>query len=1644
MREVDPPETQEREALRGGEFKLMASLSKPSAGPGGGSLGFAAGLVALCVAMATAYPSSAETFPVLWLAEGNTVLKASAVNGQPLSSIPAPASVRAIAVDETAGRVWFYSSGALHARTLNGSLLFDVAIPASDDTHVALDVNSADETVWLSTGPQLWKYSPTGTRLASASTDSSVLSVVTDPANQVLWAATQTGVRPLELSDGSLVDWWYEPPGTQGEPRDDVDLSRAPNSAFFEIDGGLLAGWGVAHFHEPMIAGFMGPTPVPGAQNVAARADGTYVATIDTLHRISDQEVLLWSVQPFPGAGGIVDLETDPSDGSAWVAGARQVAKIGENGATLQIFDFPNLVHIRDIAIEVLTDITAPDVTVVSPVPGSTVASANPAIQATFTDDVSGVDITTVRLVLDGVDRTGESVVTPDGITLAPPQPLVQGFHRVELFLSDLAGNLAQAAWDFTVADIDPPLIVIEHPQEGSFTNHSTVEVHGTVTDASAVTLVAVNGTPAGVEGQSFAATLELEDGLNTILVVAVDAAGNQGVANVLITVDSKPPHLSVITPSEGQLVNGDSVRVRGEATDASGVAAVTVDGLVVPLLDGRFEADVELAQDGLQAIAVAAVDSAGNAAHLTRQVARFSLPELTITAPADLAFVGATTTAVAGTVGEGVVAVSVNGVPASLDGTAFLAEGVPLVEGGNTVTATAVGTGGQVATATIHLVRDLTPPRVFIHQPEPGAVIRQGTVSVSGLVNDIVPGTVNATEATVTVNGVAAVVANRSFFVESVPLGPGETVLRAVAVDESGNAGEDVIVVTAEAAPAARVRLVAGNHQTGVIGDTLPQPLVAELVDAAGRPVPDRPMIFRVQGTNGHLEGGRRQIAVTTDAAGRAQTSFTLGTRAGAANQVVEASAVGFAGPAVFTASAQPAAPAAIVVDSGGLQVGVAGQRVPRPLIAAVIDSGHNRLEGVPVVFRVARGDGRFADGSQETVAATDSDGRAIVTFTLDTEEGIANNVVEARLEGLREGPLASFVASGRAAGDPAATSISGVVLDNTNTPIAGATLRVKHTSLTAVTDGEGQFRIAGAPVGAVKLIIDGSTVSRPGAWPDLEFDLVTIAGRDNTVNMPIFLLPLDLENGIYVDETRGGTLTLPDLPGFALEIAAGAVTFPGGGRSGLVSVTVVHNDKVPMVPNFGQQPRLIVTIQPAGARFDPPARLTLPNVEGLASGEVTEMYSFDHDLGHFVSIGPATVSADAAVITSEPGVGIVKAGWHCGGNPATTAATHDCPTCTVCNGSTCVPGCGVASSVTSVAAGLGRAVAAACTCSDDNSCTVGDRCSGDGSCLPGAAKRIVSIDARAEGPNGAAIFTGDPVLFTAEVQHENCGKLEYLWDLGDGTTANSQTTTQTYEKPGSYNVSVKVRCDDCDSGTDRLVVDVECAEVEITGADPDIDYICPGCEIQFTATTNPPGRRVYWRLLAGGGGQASISDSGLLTVNPDAQRGALNVLASTVPDGSACSDLRSVSVWNLPPDEVVGGRSPAERRWIRNHPICAFRSSDLKRLCRQVAGAETQLPPTDGTMPNAWEHAYCNCVTVARCGVDVAKELWDAHEEYATNNCPNATMDLHNNDVGREVATGDEGLCIQLIHDAVDEGRLRWMEPPVKVGCPTIQSTP
>jgi hypothetical protein len=1049
-------------------------------------------------------------------------------------------------------------------------------------------------------------------------------------------------------------------------------------------------------------------------------------------------------------------------------------------------------------------DTVSPEVTLqLSPDLDTIVGEFPPQVVITYTDIGAGLDLATFGFQLDGANVSCNS--GPDSASCSLPA-LQSGNHLIEVQIRDRASNLELRRRPFNfLLDQVAPSVAISSPRVGELLNTRTVRVTGIATDDSGVTSITVNGQPAALVSGQFSSLVNLEEGRNELQVVAEDAAERQSSAAVTVSVDSLAPALTVETPKPGQKINHGSVFVTGSATDANGVIQVEVGGIETPLSDDKFEREVGL-QEGDSSIVVQASDLAGNMAEVAVPVERFTLPQVEIDSPADLSYIASTTVEVRGSVSDPAAAVKVNGIEALVSGNTFVAQNVPLIEGGNILTATAISDPDRIGADSITVVRDLTPPHVAIYQPRDGAELFEATTTVSGLVNDIVAGTVNASEVTVTVNGRPAAVANRSFVAEGVPLAPGDNVLSVTATDEGGNTGHVEIRVRLEPATVPRVVVSSGNDQSGVIGTPLAQPLVVTLLDASGQPVSGKPVLFKVVSTDGMLDGGQRQVAVTTGPDGRAAVHFTLGKRAGVANQMVEATISRFRGPAVFRATALPADPSLIVVDAGNQQLGLAGHALPQPLVAAVTDAGFNRLAGVQVTFRVVRGRGQFQNRQQQITVATDTDGRAIVPFVLPPEEEDASHVVQAVISDLEGSPVATFVSYGRTAGEASQTSISGIVVDNSNMAVPGVTLRILDTALTAQTDDKGLFKIQPAPVGTVKLVVDGSTAARLGSWPDLEFVMTTISGRDNDLGMPIYLLPLDLSHGVLVDETRGGTLSLPDVPGFSMEILPGSVTFPNGSRSGLVSVTAVHSDKVPMVPNFGQQPRLIVTIQPAGARFDPPARLTLPNVEGFAPGTVTEFYSFDHDLGHFVSIGPATVSEDGSVIVSNPGVGILKAGWHCGGNPSAAGTPADCPPCMYCDGSSCVQGCLLASSSTAAVAMKDLEsvlLAGQCTCDDHNDCTINDHCDGAGGCT-GDPVEVRAI-------NGACVAAINHALgLTAD--SNGPARVKWRAPSGNPSSGRGGSFSVTYSSEGSFVVTAMCAAS---SKTKNVSTGPDCASI-------------------------------------------------------------------------------------------------------------------------------------------------------------------------------------------------------------------------------------
>jgi len=464
-------------------------------------------------------------------------------------------------------------------------------------------------------------------------------------------------------------------------------------------------------------------------------------------------------------------------------------------------------------------------------------------------------------------------------------------------------------------------------------------------------------------------------------------------------------------------------------------------------------------------------------------------------------------------------------------------------------------------------------------------------------------------------------------------------------------------LTITYQAVVGQRIELASGQNQTASIRETLPQPLILQVLDDNDVPVANKSVVFRVIqgsgsiGMEADLEG--QAYLAQTDANGYAQTTFKLGLRSGNGNHKVRARVVGYDDEVVFYASATPNIGNKLSINSGNNQRGSVFQPLPAPFVVAVTDDGANVVANARVLFEVIKGGGLFQNGLTSLATLTDSDGRASAEMKLGSVTGLDRQTVLATLIDAADGEVitAGFSASGFVPSDPANTAITGLVFDNQDNPLEGVTIRVDGTTRQAIADAEGVFTILQAPVGPVHLIVDGSTALEPGEFPTLSYNLVTVSGVSNPMPAPIYMVKLNTNSAVY-SGLQDVAITLDKVPGFKLEVLAGSVTFPDGSKEGYISVTTVNASKMPMVPPNGIQPQFVVTIQPTGARFDPPAPLTLPNTDGHPPGAQIEMFSYDHDLEEFVAIGLGTVNNEGTLLESNIGVGVIKAGWH-GGTP-------------------------------------------------------------------------------------------------------------------------------------------------------------------------------------------------------------------------------------------------------------------------------------------------------------------------------------------------------------------------------------------------------
>jgi len=367
------------------------------------------------------------------------------------------------------------------------------------------------------------------------------------------------------------------------------------------------------------------------------------------------------------------------------------------------------------------------------------------------------------------------------------------------------------------------------------------------------------------------------------------------------------------------------------------------------------------------------------------------------------------------------------------------------------------------------------------------------------------------------------------------------------VAVSASGSRTMTAPVsLTAVSADANGLAAVSGDSQTAPVGAALPDPLVVQVTDGFGNPIPGVTISWTVDG------GSVSDATTTTGADGRTSVRRTLGSTAGV--QRTLASAPGLAGsPVEFIATATAGAATVLERVSGDGQSAMVGTALPAPLVVRAHDADNNPVAGLAVAWIVGQGGGSLAP----TTSITGADGRATTQWTLGGAPGA--NTATAVISGVGMVTFGATANPGTPPGlsvasEPPGAAMRGVVLvpapsvqllepDGSPRPRGGVNVTVAllpgcanlRGTLTRGTGPDGRATFSG-------LALEGP----PGTY-ELAF---SATGYTGATSAPITLARASTTTAIQSDDPD------PSTPGQAVQVRF-QVQSPGGAPDGTVRVT-------------------------------------------------------------------------------------------------------------------------------------------------------------------------------------------------------------------------------------------------------------------------------------------------------------------------------------------------------------------------------------------------------------------------------------------------------------------------------------------------------
>ena len=665
-----------------------------------------AGIAALLILL-----TSGATIAQVWFSGDKSVAATDLPANRALQSIPLALNASALAVDSRSGYVWALTSLRLGKYSPSGQIELDVALKdAGLDGATVMAVDGRDSSLWIGEG----NGNGTTRSLSKLNSAGSTVTRVVSPdipdalavdMEGVVWLLAKKRIYAFSPSGQSLAALDANPI-FDGEPK------------FLAVDAAHDLIWLAG---EKRLIAMRASAPAMSVLSIALPEVVRGVA-------LDAEKGVLWALTEktmlaFDASGQQIDrrdlaaagvdsprvIVFEPSLRSSVVAHNRGLTRFPASPLapiTLALVTEPKLLAAGSVDLRTTLALETPQ-------RGSLINRSTPDFVLNITQACSGnpctlplppVERYRVSATLNGSDVGSGFTYEPEfnKARYRPLLPLPENLNTFQAEVTDAFGNRSNRVSATFSIDTIAPVITDLLPATGSVVNTTSINITGGVSEPATLK---VAGQPVAVTAdRRFATNAALIEGVNSIVLEAIDAAGNTGRRTLAITLDTVPPAFIELNPAPGFLTNRTSFEISGRLSEGAtlGLGQETL----VLAADNSFTKVVALVE-GNNDFVLHATDRAGNVATRSLRIIRDTIaPRLLNLTPADGTAVNAATVHVSGAFDDAVRVTLTGAVGSQSVATAVFAFELPLQPGANAFSLKAIDAAGNETISPFSITR--------------------------------------------------------------------------------------------------------------------------------------------------------------------------------------------------------------------------------------------------------------------------------------------------------------------------------------------------------------------------------------------------------------------------------------------------------------------------------------------------------------------------------------------------------------------------------------------------------------------------------------------------------------------------------------------------------------------------------------------------------------------------------------------------------------------------------------------------------------------------------------------------------------------------------------------------------------------------